>query len=121
MSRVRRGAKRAQKRKKILNQAKGYYGAKSKAHRVAKLAVEKSLAYAYRDRRQKKRHFRSLWIVRINAGARLHGLSYSRLMAGLKAAGCDLDRKVLAGLAVYDEPAFAEVVKLAKSGLEAPA
>lgn len=119
MSRVRRGTKRAQRRKKILKQAKGYYGRKSKAHRIAKLAVEKSLQYAYRDRRQRKREFRSLWIVRINAAARLHGLSYSRLIAGLKAAGSELDRKVLADLAVRDERAFAEVVALARSGLEA--
>ena len=121
MSRVKRGPKRAQRRKRILKQAKGYYGAKSKAHRVAKLAVERSLLYAYRDRRQRKRQFRSLWIVRINAGARLHGLSYSRFMTGLKAAGCELNRKMLADLAVRDEQAFAEVVRLAQSGLEAAA
>lgn len=121
MSRVKRGAKRAQRRKKILKQAKGYYGRKSKAHRIAKLAVEKSLQYSYRDRRQRKRQFRRLWIVRINAAARLHGLSYSRFMAGLKAAGSELDRKVLADLAVRDEAAFGEIVKLARSGLEAAA
>ena len=89
MARVKRGNKRVQRRKKILKLAKGYYGTKSKAHRMAKQAVDKSLGYAYRDRRQKKRQFRSLWIVRINAAARLHGLSYSRLIAGLKAAGSD--------------------------------
>ncbi|MGB5296752.1 MAG: 50S ribosomal protein L20, partial [Thermoanaerobaculia bacterium] len=77
MSRVRRGSRRAQRRKKILKQAKGYYGTKSRAHRVAKLAVDRSLKFAYRDRRQKKRNFRSLWIIRINAGARLNGLSYN--------------------------------------------
>ena len=120
MPRVRRGSKRAQKRKKILKQAKGFYGAKSRAHRVAKLAVERAMQFAYRDRRQMKREFRSLWIVRINAAARLNGLSYSRLIAGLKRAGCELDRKILADLAVRDERAFAEVAGLAKSALEEP-
>ncbi len=117
MSRVRRGPKRAQRRRKILKQAKGYYGAKSKAHRVAKLAVEKSLQYAYRDRRQRKRQFRALWIVRVNAAARLNGLSYSRLIAGLKRAGCELNRKVLADMAVRDEQAFAAVAKVAQEAL----
>ena len=117
MSRVRRGTKRAQRRRKILKQAKGYYGAKSKAHRVAKLAVEKSLQYAYRDRRQRKRQFRALWIVRVNAAARLNGLSYSRLIAGLKRAGCELNRKVLADMAVRDEQAFAAVAKVAQEAL----
>jgi large subunit ribosomal protein L20 len=119
MARVRRGTKRAQKRKKILKQAKGYYGTKSKAHRVAKLAVEKALAYSYRDRRQRKRQFRSLWIVRINAAAREHGLSYSRFMAGLKAAGSELDRKMLADLAVSDAGAFGALAELAKRSLPA--
>ncbi|MEE2775290.1 MAG: 50S ribosomal protein L20 [Acidobacteriota bacterium] len=118
MPRVKRGKRRAQKRKRILKQAKGYYGAKSKAHRIAKLAVEKSLSYAYRDRRVRKRQFRRLWIVRINAGARLHDLSYSRFIAGLKQAGCELNRKMLADLAVHDEQAFAELAALAKQGLE---
>ena len=117
MARVKRGPKRAEKRKKILKRAKGYYGLKSKAHRIAKLAVDKSLGYAYRDRRQKKRHFRSLWIVRINAAARLNGLSYSRLMAGLKKAGSALDRKVLADLAVADEAGFARVAEVARQAL----
>ncbi len=121
MSRVKRGAKRAQRRKRILGRAKGFYGTKSKAHRIAKLAVDRSLLYAYRDRRQRKRQFRSLWIVRINAAARLHGLSYSRFMAGLAAAGCALDRKVLADLAVRDLEGFASVVKTAQAGLAARA
>ena len=119
MARVKRGNKRLQKRKKILKQAKGYYGTKSKAHRIAKLAVEKSLAYSYRDRRQRKRQFRSLWIVRINAAARQHGLSYSRFMAGLRAAGSDLNRKMLADLAVADPGAFAELAELAQRSLPA--
>jgi large subunit ribosomal protein L20 len=118
MARVKRGKRRAQRRKKILKEAKGYFGSKSKAHRVAKLAVEKSLSYSYRDRRQKKRQFRRLWIVRINAGARLHGLSYSRLIAGLKAAGCELNRKMLADLAVQDERAFGELAATARQALE---
>jgi len=115
--RVKRGPKRVQKRKKILNLASGFYGTKSKSHRIAKLAVDKSLGYAYRDRRQRKRDMRSLWIVRINAAARLHGLSYSRLIAGLKAAGSLLDRKVLADLAVADPAGFAGVAELAKQAL----
>jgi large subunit ribosomal protein L20 len=115
--RVKRGTKRVQKRKKILNLASGYYGTKSKSHRIAKLAVDKSLGYAYRDRRQRKRDMRSLWIVRINAASRLHGLSYSRLIAGLKAAGSLLDRKVLADMAVADPAGFAGVAELAKQAL----
>ncbi|HEV8580210.1 MAG TPA: 50S ribosomal protein L20 [Thermoanaerobaculia bacterium] len=117
MARVKRGSKRVQKRKKILKLASGYYGTKSKSHRIAKQAVDKSLGYAYRDRRQKKRQIRSLWIVRINAAARLHGLSYSRLIAGLKAAGSLLDRKVLADMAVADPQGFAGIAELAKSAL----
>ena len=118
MSRVKRGNKRLKRRKKILAKAKGYYGAKSKSHRVAKLAVEKSLSYAYRDRRNRKRDFRRLWIIRINAGARQHGLSYSRFMAGLKSAGVELNRKMLADLAVRDEAAFAELAGRARAALE---
>jgi large subunit ribosomal protein L20 len=114
MPRVKRGNKRVQRRKKILKQAKGYYGLKSKAHRLAKQAVEKSLAYAYRDRRQRKRQFRRLWIVRINAAAKEHGLSYSRLIAGLKLAGVEVDRKVLADLAVRDTAAFAQLAEVAR-------
>jgi len=118
MSRVRRGSRRAQRRKKILKQAKGYYGTKSRAHRVAKLAVDRSLKFAYRDRRQKKRNFRSLWIVRINAGARLNGLSYNRLIEGLKKADSEINRKMLADLAVKDPKAFADLVEVAKGALE---
>ena len=118
MSRVRRGSRRAQRRKKILKQTKGYYGAKSRAHRVAKQAVDRSLSFAYRDRRQKKRNFRSLWIVRINAAARLNGLSYNRLIEGLKKAGSEINRKMLADLAVRDPKAFAELVDVAKGALE---
>jgi len=117
MARVKRGNVRKERRKKILRLAKGFWGTKSKAHRMAKQAVDKSLGYAYRDRRQKKRQLRSLWIVRINAAARLHGLSYSRLMAGLKAAGSELDRKVLADLAVRDPQAFGQIAETAKQAL----
>ena len=121
MARVKRGTKRLQKRKKILNLASGYYGMKSKSHRIAKQAVDKSLGYAYRDRRQKKRQLRSLWIVRINAAAHLSGLSYSRLIAGLKAAGSTLDRKILAELAVTDPQGFAGLAEMAKQALEGQA
>ena len=121
MARVKRGNKRLLKRKKILDRASGFYGTKSKAHRIAKLAVDKSLGYAYRDRRQKKRQLRALWIVRINAAARLHGLSYSRQMAGLKAAGSEIDRKVLADLAVREPEAFATLAEAAKSALDSKA
>ena len=117
MARVKRGSRRAQKRKKVLKLAKGYYGQKSKSYRIAKQQVDKSLAYAYRDRRQKKRHFRSLWIVRINAAARENGLSYSRLMDGLRKAGTALDRKVLADLAVNDLQGFTQVAETAKAAL----
>jgi large subunit ribosomal protein L20 len=119
MPRVKRGSKKTQRRKKVLNRAKGYYGTKSKAHRIAKQAVDRSLLYAYRDRRQKKRAFRSLWIVRINAAARLNGLSYNRLINGLKKAGSELDRKVLADLAVRDPQAFTAVAEVAKQALTA--
>jgi large subunit ribosomal protein L20 len=117
MARVKRGTKRTDRRKKILGLAKGYYGTHSKSHRIAKLAVDKALGYAYRDRRQKKRQLRALWIVRINAAARLHGLSYSRLIAGLKAAGSLLDRKILADLAVRDALAFAGLAETAHRAL----
>src|SRR3954451_9588309 len=119
MARVKRGNKRLLKRKKILKLSSGFWGTKSNAHRMAKQAVDKALAYAYRDRRQKKRQLRSLWIVRINAAAHLHGLSYSRLIAGLKAAGSDLDRKILADIAVRDAEGFGQIVEAAKKGLEA--
>jgi len=115
MPRVKRGPKRKNKRAKTLALAKGYYGTKSKSYRMAKLQVEKSLLYAYRDRKAKKRDFRGLWIVRINAAAREHGLSYSRFIAGLKRAGVEMDRKVLADLAVAEPKAFSELVTLAKN------
>jgi large subunit ribosomal protein L20 len=116
--RIKRGNKRTDRRKKILKLASGYYGMKSKGHRIAKQAVDKSLGFAYRDRRQKKRQLRSLWIVRINAAAHLNGLSYSRFIAGLKAAGSTLDRKVLADLAATDPAGFAGLAELAKTALE---
>ncbi len=119
MARVKRGSRRARRRKKILKQAKGYYGVKSKGHRIAKQAVDRALAYSYRDRRQKKRQFRSLWIVRINAAARLNGLSYSRFMSGLRLAGIELNRKMLADLAVRDAEGFAAVASAARGALAA--
>jgi large subunit ribosomal protein L20 len=117
MARVKRGTKRTDRRKKILDRAKGYYGTHSKSHRIAKQAVDKALVFAYRDRRQKKRQLRALWIARINAAARLHGLSYSRLIAGLKAAGSLLDRKILAELAVRDAQAFGGLAEAARQAL----
>lgn len=119
MARVKRGSRRARRRKKILKQAKGYYGVKSKGHRIAKQAVDRSLAFSYRDRRQRKRQFRSLWIVRINAAARLNGLSYSRFMSGLRLAGIELNRKMLADLAVRDAEGFAAVASAARGALAA--
>lgn len=118
MSRVKRGNKKVQRRKKILKQAKGFYGTKSRSYRIAKEAVERSLSFAYRDRRQKKREFRRLWIVRINAGARAGGLSYNRFIQGLKASGVEVNRKILADLAVRDKAAFSQLVDVAKQGLE---
>jgi len=115
--RIKRGNHRSERRKKILKLAKGYYLTRRNAYRIAKLQVERSLAFAYRDRRQRKRQMRALWIVRINAAARLHDLSYSQFIAGLKAAGAAIDRKMLADLAVRDMAAFEEMVKLAKKGL----
>ena len=112
--RVKRGTVRKDRRKKILNLAEGYWGGKSRLHRTAKIQVEKSLQYAYRDRKQRKRQFRSLWITRINAAARQNGTTYSAFITGLKSAGCDLDRKVLADLAVRDPQAFTQLVELAK-------
>jgi large subunit ribosomal protein L20 len=103
--------------KKILDKAKGYRGARSRVLRVAKQAVTKAGQYAYRDRRQRKRQFRALWIVRINAAARENGLSYSRLMAGLKKADIEIDRKVLADLAVFDKNAFSQLAEQAKASL----
>lgn len=117
MSRVKRGVTAHRRHKKTLKLAKGYYGARSRVYRVAVQAVTKAGQYAYRDRRVKKRTFRSLWIVRINAQARAEGLSYSQLIAGLKKAGVELDRRVLADLAVHDKKAFAQIVGQARSAL----
>lgn len=118
MPRVKRGNKRANKRRRILKLAKGYFGTRSKAYRVAKQAVDRALAYAYRDRRQRKRQFRRLWITRINAAARQNGLSYSRFMDGLRKSNVGLDRKILADLAVHDPKAFAAVAETAKGALQ---
>jgi len=117
MGRVKRGVTAKARHKKILKMAKGYYGARSRVFRVAKQAVIKALQYAYRDRRQRKRQFRALWIARINAAARQHGLSYSRFMNGLKKANITLDRKVLADLAVRDKVGFAKLAKQASAAL----
>lgn len=117
MARVKRGVTARKRHKKILKLAKGYYGARSRVFRVAKQAVIKAGQYAYRDRRTKRRMFRSLWIVRINAGARLHGLTYSTFMNGLKKADIALDRKVLADLAIFDTAAFALLAEKAKAML----
>ena len=117
MARMKRGVVARRRHKKILKAAKGYYGARSRVFRVAKQAVIKALQYAYRDRRQRKREFRALWIARINAAARLHGLSYSRFMNGLKKANIALDRKVLADLAVHDKVGFAKLAQQAASAL----
>jgi large subunit ribosomal protein L20 len=117
MPRVKRGNKRRLKRQKVLRRAKGYYLAKSKLFRIAKQQVERSMAFATRDRRARKGDFRRLWIVRINAAARLHEMSYSRLVHGLKIAGVHLDRKVLADLAVHDPAAFGQVVKAARQAV----
>ena len=119
MARVKRGVQASRRHKKILKAAKGYYGARSRIFRVAKQAVIKAGQYAYRDRRVKKRNFRALWITRINAQSRSEGLSYSRLIAGLKKANIALDRRVLADLAVHDKPAFAVIVEKAKGALAA--
>ena len=115
MPRVKRGTKRRAKRKKLLKLASGYRLTKGKLYRAAREAVQKGLAYAYRDRRNKKRDFRGLWIVRINAAARRNDLSYSRFMAGLKKAGIDLNRKMLADLAVHDSAAFQHLAQIAKT------
>ena len=117
MPRVKRGNKRRLKRKKILRRAKGYYLAKSKLYRIAKQQVERSLAFATSDRRKRKGDFRRLWIVRINAAARIHDMSYSALVHGLKVAGVTLDRKILADLAVHDPAAFGQVVRAARQAV----
>ena len=117
MPRVKRGVTAHAKHKKVLKQAKGYYGARRKVYLVAKQAVIKAGQYAYRDRRQKKRQFRSLWITRINAEARNNGISYSRMMDGLNKAGIEVDRKMLADLAIHDKPAFGALAQQAKAAL----
>ncbi|MDF1643454.1 MAG: 50S ribosomal protein L20 [Pseudomonadales bacterium] len=119
MPRVKRGVVARRRHKKVLKQAKGYYGARSRVYRVAKQAVTKSGQYAYRDRRQRKRQFRSLWIARINAAARINGISYSQMINGLKKAEIEIDRKMLADLAVHDKDTFAAIVGKAKTALAA--
>ena len=114
MPRVKRGTKRRAKRKKLLRLASGYRLTKGKLYRAAREAVQKGLAYSYRDRRNKKRDFRGLWIIRINAAARQNDLSYSRFMSGLKKAGVDLNRKMLADLAINDSAAFQHLAQIAK-------
>ena len=117
MSRVKRGIRTRARHKKVLKQAKGYFGHKSKLFKVANQQVMKSGNYAYRDRRNKKRDFRKLWITRINAAARLNGMSYSRFMDGLKKAGVELDRKVLSDIAITDPKGFTALVEKAKAAL----
>jgi large subunit ribosomal protein L20 len=117
MPRVKRGVQAHARHKKVLSEAKGYYGARRKVYRVAKQAVIKAGEYAYRDRRQRKRQFRALWIARINAAARENGLSYSRFINGLSKAGIEIDRKVLADLAVTDKMAFSALAEKAKASL----
>ncbi|MGR5984784.1 50S ribosomal protein L20 [Bacillus cytotoxicus] len=118
MPRVKGGTVTRKRRKKMIKLAKGYYGSKHTLFKVANQQVMKSLLYAFRDRRQKKRDFRKLWITRINAATRMNGLSYSRLMHGLKLAGIEVNRKMLADLAVHDEKAFAELATVAKNNLK---
>jgi large subunit ribosomal protein L20 len=115
VARVKGGTVTRARRKKVLKLAKGYFGSKHRLFRTAKQQVMKSLMYAYRDRRQRKRDFRKLWITRINAAARMNGLSYNKFMHGLKVAGVDINRKMLAELAVSDKKAFAELVNIAKN------
>jgi large subunit ribosomal protein L20 len=119
MPRVKRGVTARARHKKVLEQAKGYYGRRKSVYRVAKQAVMKAEQYAYRDRRQRKRQFRSLWIARINAAARECGMSYSVFMNGLKKASIDIDRKVLADIAVLDKQAFARIAEQARASLSA--
>ena len=119
MARVKRGVTARARHKKVLKAAKGYYGARSRTYRVAVQAVTKAGQYAYRDRRQKKRQFRELWIVRINAAARQHDLSYSKFMNGLRLAGIEIDRKVLSDLAINDKATFAAIAEKAKAALNA--
>ena len=117
MPRVKRGKTALRRRKRLLKEAKGYYGARSKSYRKARETLMRAWAYAYRDRKTKKRTMRSLWIVRINAAARLANLSYSEFMGGLKKAGIELDRKVLADMAVHDQKGFEQIAEIAKRHL----
>ena len=117
MPRVKRGVTARARHKKVMKAAKGYYGARSRVYRVAVQAVTKAGQYAYRDRRQKKRQFRQLWIARINAAARQNGMSYSRLINGLKKASIEIDRKILSDIAVHDKMAFTALVEKAKAAL----
>lgn len=117
MARVKRGVQANRRHKKVLARAKGYYGARSRVYRVAVQAVMKAGQYAYRDRRNKKRSFRRLWIARINAGARLNGLSYSRLINGLKKSNIEIDRRILADIAMHDATAFTAICEKAKTAL----
>lgn len=117
MARVKRGVTGRARHKKVLKKAKGYYGARRKSWRVANQAVIKAGQYAYRDRRQRKRQFRALWIMRINAGAREFGMSYSRFINGLNLAGIQIDRKILADLAVFDKSGFGKLVEQAQASL----
>mgnify|MGYP001326132941 FL=1 len=116
MPRIKRSVASRARRKRILKAARGYYGARSRTFKVAKQAVIRAGQYAYRDRRQRKRQFRQLWIIRINAAAREHGLSYSRFIAGLKNAGIEVDRKVLADIAVHEKQVFASLVERSQAG-----
>jgi len=119
MARVKRGVQARARHKKVLKLAKGYSGARSRVFRVAKQAVTKAGQYAYRDRRQRKRQFRRLWIARINAASRMNGMSYSRFINGLKKSNVMIDRKVLADIAVHDKDGFTQIVETAKAGLSA--
>ena len=118
MPRVKRAVHARKKRKNLLSQASGYWGGRKNLVKQARVSVEKALSYSYRDRRNRKREFRRLWIVRINAAARNHGLSYSQFMNGLTQAGITLDRKVLSDIAIHDDAAFAELVKVANDRLQ---
>jgi len=117
MPRVKRGVNARARHKKVLKQAKGYYGARSRVYRVAKQAVIKAKQYAYRDRKRKKREFRALWIIRINAAARELGLTYSQFINGLKKANIEIDRRVLADIAIHDKPAFAAIINQVKTSV----
>ena len=119
MPRARKGAARTQARRKLLREARGYYGTKSRHKQQAKVAIMRAKRYAWRDRRARKRDFRALWITRLNAAVRAAGLTYSRFIEGLKSANIGLDRKVLSDIAVKDEPTFAEIIAKVRTALEA--